>query len=134
MKYKFIEKLNEFLISMGRNDLVNTQLDCHSNVQFEMNDSPAINIDLSTDDIIIWCHLADCNYSHLDAVSASLLKSLLEYPPHNFYSGQPALNIVDDTYVLSAVLKESAVNEIQLFSESFEEFFERANELRAQLS
>ncbi|EMT6576399.1 MULTISPECIES: type III secretion system protein [Providencia] len=133
MKYKFIETLNEYLSSMGRNDLVNSQLDCHSNIQLEMNDSPAINIDLSTDDIIIWSHLADCNYSHLDAVSASLLKTLLEYPPRNFQPGQPALNIVDDIYVLSAVLKESSLNEMQLFADSLEEFFERANELSAQL-
>lgn len=134
MKYRFIEMLNEYLISMGRNDLVNSQLDCHSNIQFEMNGFPAINIDLSTDDIIIWSHLADCNYSHLDVVAASLLKLLLEHPPRSFYPGQPSLNIVDDTYILSAVLKELALSEMKLFSESFEEFFERANELRALLS
>ncbi|WP_272675107.1 type III secretion system protein [Providencia sp. PROV075] len=134
MKYRFIEVLNEYLISMGRSDLVNSQLDCHSNVQLEMNEFSAINIDLSTDDIIIWCQLVDCNYSHLDLVSATLLKSLLEYPPNNFYPGQPALNLVDNAYVLSAVLKESALNDMQLFADSFEEFFERANELSAQLS
>ncbi|EOV8089309.1 MULTISPECIES: type III secretion system protein [Providencia] len=134
MKYRFIEMLNEFLNSMGRSDLVNSKLDCHSNIQLEMNDFPAINIDLSTDDIIIWCNLADCNYSKLDLVSASLLKTLLEYPPNNFQPGQPALNIVDDVYVLSAILKQSSLNEMQLFADSFEEFFERANELSAQLS
>ncbi|ENU1226652.1 MULTISPECIES: type III secretion system protein [Providencia] len=134
MKYRFIEMLNEFLNSMGRSDLVNSKLDCHSNIQLEMNDFPAINIDLSTDDIIIWCNLADCNYSKLDLISAPLLKTLLEYPPSNFLPGQPALNIVDDVYVLSAVLKQSSLNEIQLFADSFEEFFERANELSAQLS
>ena len=134
MKYRFIEMLNEYLNSMGRSDLVNSQLDCHSNIQFEMHGFAEINIDLSTDDIIIWCSLDNCNYSHLDAVSASLLKSLLEYPPNNFYPGQPALNLVDNAYVLSAVLKESALNDMQLFADSFEEFFERANELSAQLS
>ncbi|QLR01462.1 type III secretion system protein [Providencia sp. PROV087] len=134
MKYRFIEMLNEFLNTMGRSDLVNSQLDCHSNIQFEMNGFAKINIDLSTDDIIIWCSLGNCNYSHLDATSSFLLKSLLEYPPNNFYPGQPALNIVNDAYVLSAVLKESALNNIQLFADSFEEFFERANELSAQLS
>ncbi|HBO23399.1 MULTISPECIES: type III secretion system protein [unclassified Providencia] len=134
MKYRFIEVLNEFLNTMGRSDLVNSQLDCHSNIQLEMSDTPPINIDLSTDDIIIWCHLADCNYSHLESVSSSLLTTLLEYPPRNFQPGQPALNIVDNIYVLSAVLKESAINNIQLFSDSFDEFFERANELRTQLS
>lgn len=134
MKYRFIEMLNEYLNSMGRSDLVNSQLDCHSNIQFEMNEFSAINIDLSTNDIIIWSQLVDCNYSHLDLVSATLLKSLLEYPPNNFYSGQPALNLVDNAYVLSAVLKESALNDMQLFANSFEEFFERANELSAQLT
>ncbi len=134
MKYKFVEKLNEFLNSMGRSDLVNSQLDCHSNIQLEMNDSPAINIDLSTDDIIIWCHLTDCNYSRLDSMSSVLLKTILEYSPRNFQPGQPALNIVDDTFVVSAVLKETSLNDMQLFADSFDEFFERANELRIQLS
>ncbi len=134
MKYKFVEKLNEFLNSMGRSDLVNPQLDCHSNIQLEMNDSPAINIDISTDDIIIWCYLTDCNYSRLDSVSSVLLKTILEYSPRNFQPGQPALNIVDDTFVISAVLKETSLNDMQLFADSFDEFFERANELRIQLS
>ncbi len=134
MKYKFVEKLNEFLNSMGRSDLVNSQLDCHSNIQLEMNDSPAINIDLSTDDIIIWCHLTDCNYSRLDSVSSTLLKTMLTYSPRNFQPGQPAINIVDDTFVVSAVLKEISLNDMQLFADSFDEFFERANELRNQLS
>ncbi|BBG60763.1 type III secretion system chaperone SpaK [Providencia rustigianii] len=133
MKYRFVEKLNEFLNSMGRSDLINSQLDCHSNIQLEMNDSPAINIDLSTDELIIWCNLAECNYSRLDSVSASLLRSLIEYPPRNFQPGQPALNIIDNTLVLSAVLKEKSMDNMQLFADSFEEFFERANEIRTQL-
>lgn len=49
MKYRFVEVLNEYLGEMGRDDLINTQLDCHSNIQLEMNDSPAINIDLTSD-------------------------------------------------------------------------------------
>ncbi|GAB1439390.1 type III secretion system protein [Providencia sp.] len=134
MKYRFIESLNEYLKAEGRNDLINPQLDCHSNIQLEMNDSPAINIDLSSDDIIIWCSLVPCNHSRLDSVSRLLLKSIIEYPPRNFQPGQPALNLVDDAFILSAVLKESALNETALFADSFEEFFERANELRAQLS
>ncbi|WP_265497581.1 InvB/SpaK family type III secretion system chaperone [Providencia rustigianii] len=133
MKYRFVEKLNEFLNSMGRSDLINSQLDCHSNIQLEMNDFPAINIDLSTDELIIWCNLAECNYSRLDSVSASLLRSLIEYPPRNFQPGQPALNIIDNTLVLSAVLKEKSMDNMQLFADSFEEFFERANEIRTQL-
>lgn len=134
MKYRFIETLNKYLNSMGRSDLINSQLDCHSNIQLEMNDSPAINIDLSTDDIIIWCNLTHCNYSRLDSVSGLLLKSIIEYPPRNFQPGQPALNLVDDMLIISVVLKQSALEDISLFSDSFEEFFERANELREQLS
>lgn len=134
MKYRFVETLNNYLKTMGRNDLINPSLDCHSNIQLEMNDSPAINIDLSSDDIIIWCSLAPCNYSLLDSVGSALLKSIIEYPLRNFQPGQPALNLVDDTLILSAVLKDSTLNEMSLFSDSFEEFFERANELREQLS
>lgn len=74
MKYRFVEQLNAFLNSMGRGDLVNSQLDCHSNIQLEMSDAPAINIDLSTDDLIIWCSLDECNHSRLDSSSAALLK------------------------------------------------------------
>ncbi|HEQ1859337.1 TPA: type III secretion system protein [Providencia alcalifaciens] len=134
MKYRFVEKLNEFLNSMGRSDLVNPQLDCHSNIQLEMNDAPAINIDLSSDDLIIWCNLMECNYSRLDASSAPLLKGILEYVPRNFHPGQPALNIMENNLVLSAVLKATSLDDMQLFADSFEEFFERANELRLQLS
>ncbi|UBX50518.1 type III secretion system protein [Providencia alcalifaciens] len=134
MKYRFVEKLNEFLNSMGRSDLVNPQLDCHSNIQLEMNDAPAINIDLSSDDLIIWCNLMECNYSRLDASSASLLKGILEYVPRNFHAGQPALNIMENNLVLSAVLKSASLDNMQLFADSFEEFFERATELRLQLS
>ncbi|HDN2512172.1 TPA: type III secretion system protein [Providencia rettgeri] len=134
MKYRFVETLNTYLNSMGRSDLVDQNLDCHSNIQLEMSDSPAINIDLSSDDIIIWCTLVPYNYSRVDSVSSLLLKSIIEYPLNNFYPGQPALNLVDDMLILSAVLKESALNEISLFSESLEEFFERANELREHLS
>ncbi|ETT01907.1 type III secretion system protein [Providencia sp. PROV188] len=134
MKYRFVEKLNEFLNAMGRSDLVNPQLDCHSNIQLEMSDVPAINIDLSSDDLIIWCSLMECNYSRLDASHASLLKSILEYVPRNFYPGQPALNIMENNLVLSAVLKETSLDDMQLFADSFEEFFERVNELRLQLS
>lgn len=134
MKYRFIESLNKYLSTEGRSDLINPQLDCHTNIQLEMNDSPAINIDLSSDDIIIWCALTPCNYSRLESVSSLLLKSIVEYAPRNFQPGQPALNLVDDNFILSAVLKESALNENSVFSDSFDEFFERANELRIQLS
>lgn len=33
MKYRFVEALNSFLNDMGRSDLINPQLDCHSNIQ-----------------------------------------------------------------------------------------------------
>ncbi|MEX9949361.1 CesT family type III secretion system chaperone [Providencia zhijiangensis] len=134
MKYRFVEKLNEFLNSMGRSDLINPQLDCHSNIQLEMDDAPAINIDLSSDDLIIWCNLMECNYSRLDASSASLLKDILEYVPRNFHAGQPALNLIENNLVLSAVLKATSLDNMQLFADSFDEFFERATELRLQLS
>lgn len=134
MKYRFVEQLNAFLNSMGRGDLVNSQLDCHSNIQLEMSDAPAINIDLSTDDLMIWCSLDECNHSRLDSSSAALLKNMLEYPPRNFYVGQPALSLAEDNLVLSAVLKTTSLDNMLLFADSFEEFFERANELRTQLS
>lgn len=134
MKYRFIEALNNFLNSMGRSDLVNSQLDCHSNIQLEMNDSPAINIDLSSDDLVIWCNLADFSQARFDAAAHSLLNLIVDYPPRNFQVGQPALNRVDNTLVLSAVIKEAALNDMQLFADSFEEFFERSNEFRSLLA
>lgn len=134
MKYRFVEILNEYLNSMGRSDLVSKNLDCHSNIQLEMNDSPSINIDISSDDIIIWCELMECNYSRLDSVSSPLLKSILEYPPRNFQTGQPAMNIVDDNFIMSAVLKASSLHDIEQFADSFDEFFERTNEVRTLLS
>ncbi|WP_318840054.1 hypothetical protein [Providencia sp. PROV080] len=77
MKYRFVEALNSFLNDMGRSDLINPQLDCHSNIQLEMNDAPAINIDLSSDDVIIWCHLAEYSAARFDSVSQNLLNIVL---------------------------------------------------------
>ncbi|ELX8380551.1 type III secretion system protein [Providencia vermicola] len=133
MKYRFVEALNSFLNDMGRSDLINPQLDCHSNIQLEMNDAPAINIDLSSDDVIIWCHLAEYSAARFDSVSQNLLNMIIQYPPRNFQPGQPALNLVDDVFVLSAVMKETALSHAQQFADSFEEFFERSNLFRTAL-
>lgn len=134
MKYRFVEALNTFLNSMGRNDLINPQLDCHSNIQLEMNDSPAINIDLSGDDLIIWCHLAEYSPAKFDSMAHMLLSMIVEYSPRNFQLGQPALNLIDNSLVLSAVMKESALNDTQQFADSFEEFFERSNQFQTVLA
>ncbi|EPC7690053.1 MULTISPECIES: InvB/SpaK family type III secretion system chaperone [Providencia] len=134
MKYRFVEALNTFLNSMGRSDLINPQLDCHSNIQLEMNDSPAINIDLSGDDLIIWCHLAEYSPAKFDSMVHMLLSMIVEYSPRNFQLGQPALNLIDNSLVLSAVMKESALNDTQQFADSFEEFFERSNQFQTVLA
>ncbi|MDQ5991078.1 InvB/SpaK family type III secretion system chaperone [Providencia stuartii] len=134
MKYRFVEALNTFLNSMGRSDLINPQLDCHSNIQLEMNDSPAINIDLSGDDLIIWCHLAEYSPAKFDSMAHMLLSMIVEYSPRNFQLGQPALNLIDNSLVLSAVMKESALNDTQQFADSFEEFFERSHQFQTVLA
>ncbi|HAT8007223.1 TPA: type III secretion system protein [Providencia stuartii] len=134
MKYRFVEALNTFLNSMGRSDLINPQLDCHSNIQLEMNDSPVINIDLSGDDLIIWCHLAEYSPAKFDSMAHMLLSMIVEYSPRNFQLGQPALNLIDNSLVLSAVMKESALNDTQQFADSFEEFFERSNQFQTVLA
>ncbi|EDU57892.1 type III secretion system protein [Providencia stuartii] len=134
MKYRFVEALNTFLNSMGRSDLINPQLDCHSNIQLEMNDSPAINIDLSGDDLIIWCHLAEYSPAKFDSMAHMLLSMIVEYSPRNFQLGQLALNLIDNSLVLSAVMKESALNDTQQFADSFEEFFERSNQFQTVLA
>lgn len=134
MKYRFVEALNTFLNSMGRSNLINPQLDCHSNIQLEMNDSPAINIDLSGDDLIIWCHLAEYSPAKFDSMAHMLLSMIVEYSPRNFQLGQPALNLIDNSLVLSAVMKESALNDTQQFADSFEEFFERSNQFQTVLA
>lgn len=134
MKYRFVEALNTFLNSMGRSDLINPQLDCHSNIQLEMNDLPAINIDLSGDDLIIWCHLAEYSPAKFDSMAHMLLSMIVEYSPRNFQLGQPTLNLIDNSLVLSAVMKESALNDTQQFADSFEEFFERSNQFQTVLA
>lgn len=134
MKYRFIEALNNFLNSEGRNDLINPQLDCHSTIQLELNDFPAINIDLATDDIVFWCSLADYNVASLETNSHSLLNQLLTYAPQSFQPGQPALALVDEVLVLSAVMKPEALTNSSLFAQSLEEFFERSHQLRTLLT
>lgn len=37
MKYRFLEALNDFLSAYGRDDLINSQLDCHSTIQLILN-------------------------------------------------------------------------------------------------
>ena len=133
MKYRFIDALNNFLMTSGRSDLVNSQLDCHSTIQMELNESPAINIDLSTDDVILWCVLADYEESLLETSSYFLLNQLLTYTSECFQPGQPALSIVNDQLVLTAFIKEAAINEPLLFSSSLEEFFERGRQFRTLL-
>ncbi|MHA0902022.1 InvB/SpaK family type III secretion system chaperone [Enterobacter ludwigii] len=134
MKYRFVDALNNFLLTSGRSDLVNGQFDCHSTIQLELNESPPINVDLSTDDIILWCVLADYEQRVLDSSSYSLLNQLLTYTSECFQPGQPALSIINDRLVLTAFMKEAAINEPQLFSKSLEEFFERGREFRTLLA
>ncbi|EKT60891.1 type III secretion system protein [Providencia sneebia] len=133
MKYRFVEALNNYLNLMGRKELINPQLDCHSNIQLEMNESPSINIDLSGDEIIIWSHIAEHSVVNMDMLSYSLLNMIIEYIPKHFQPGQPALHLVDDMFMLSAVIKPSALDDIQLFSGSFEEFFEYSSQIRTLL-
>lgn len=134
MKYRFLEALNDFLSAYGRDDLINSQLDCHSTIQLDLESCPPINIDLATNDIIIWSNIADYNPSYVEAVSASLLNQLITYSPRYFMAGQPALNIVDSTLVLSAVMKEEALTYQPMFAGMLEEFYERCNQLRTLFS
>lgn len=134
MKYRFVEALNTFLSTEGRQDLINSQLDCHSTIQLELNESPPINVDLVTNDVILWSNLYEYQGVNLDAVSYPLLSDLLEYNPRCFQVGQPALNITNNTFVLSAVMHEDAMNDPQLFSASLEEFYERSSRLMTLLT
>ncbi|CNH38790.1 type III secretion system protein [Yersinia massiliensis] len=133
MKYRFIEALNTFLSYEGRQDLINTQLDCHSTIQLELNESPPINVDLASEDVILWSNLYEYHSAGFDTKSGSLLSELLSYTPRNFQIGQPALNITNNTFVLSAVMPEAAMNDPQLFSASLEEFYERSHQLMTLL-
>lgn len=134
MKYRFIEALNNFLSSEGRDDLINPQLDCHSTIQLALKEFPAINIDLTTDDILFWCNIADYNAVYLEANSHALLQQLLTYTPQSFQPGQPALALVDETLVLSAVMKPEALTDPSLFAQSLEEFYERSHQLRTVMT
>ncbi|WP_145932179.1 type III secretion system protein [Yersinia bercovieri] len=134
MKYRFVEMLNTFLSSEGRQDLINSQLDCHSTIQLELNKAPAINVDLATNDIILWSNLCEYHSTNLDAISGSVLSDLLEYTPRSFQVGQPALNITNNTFVLSAVMQADAMSNPQLFSASLDEFYERSSRLMTLLT
>ncbi|HDL7825972.1 type III secretion system protein [Yersinia enterocolitica] len=134
MKYRFVDALNSFLSTEGRQDLINSQLDCHSTIQLELNESPPINVDLLTDDIILWCNIAECQMGHLEALGQNLLSELLEYTPDNFHIGQPALSFRENTLVLSAILREPALNDTQLFADSLNEFYERSHRFSTLLA
>ncbi|WP_392433375.1 type III secretion system protein [Yersinia sp. HM-2024] len=134
MKYRFVDALNSFLSTEGRQDLINSQLDCHSTIQLELNEAPPINIDLLTDDIILWCRISECQMNHLESLGQNLLSELLEYAPRNFHIGQPALSFREDTLVLSAILREPALNDTQLFADSLNEFYERSHRLSTLLA
>nr|AGM14900.1 YsaK [Yersinia enterocolitica] len=134
MKYRFVDALNSFLSTEGRQDLINSQLDCHSTIQLELNESPPINVDLLTDDIILLCSIAECQMGHLEALGQNLLSELLEYTPGNFHIGQPALSFRENTLVLSAILREPALNDTQLFADSLNEFYERSHRFSTLLA
>ncbi|AJJ62453.1 InvB/SpaK family type III secretion system chaperone [Yersinia aldovae] len=134
MKYRFVDALNSFLSTEGRQDLINSQLDCHSTIQLELNEAPPINVDLLTNDIILWSNLSECQMGHLEALGHTLLSELLEYTPRNFQIGQPALSFMDNTLVLSAVMREEAMNDSQLFADSLNEFYERSHRLTTLLT
>ncbi|HDL6961221.1 TPA: type III secretion system protein [Yersinia enterocolitica] len=134
MKYRFVEALNSFLSTEGREELINSQLDCHSTIQLELNEAPPINVDLLTDDIILWSNLSECQIGHLEALGQTLLSELLEYTPRNFQVGQPALSFMDNALVLSAVMREESMNDSQLFADSLNEFYERSHRLTTLLA
>ncbi len=124
MKYHFLEAMNDFLRAYRRDDLINSQLDCHSIIQLDLESYTLIKIDLATNDIIIWSNIADYNLSYIEAVSASLLNKLINYSPRYFMAGQPALNIIDSTLVLSAVMKEESLTYQPMFAGMLEEFYD----------
>ncbi|ANI31041.1 type III secretion system protein [Yersinia entomophaga] len=129
MKYKFIEMLNVFLSSVGRDDLVNKNLDCHSTVQLELDGRQAINVDMHSDDIILWMSLSEYIPSRIEQVSVRLLNSILEYQSSCFQPGQPALLVHDNLLIMSAVLNSAALDDLSLFANSLEEFFDRSTHL-----
>jgi hypothetical protein len=100
----------------------------------ELNEFPAINIDLSTDNILLWCAIAEHNPAYIEICSYTLLTQLLTYISQNFQPGQPALHLVDEILVLSAVMKQEAVITPSLFAHSLEEFFARSHQLRTLLT
>ncbi|MEY4922179.1 MAG: hypothetical protein RLY17_896 [Pseudomonadota bacterium] len=134
MKYRFVDALNSFLSIEGRQDLINSQLDCHSTIQLSLNEVPPINVDLLTNDIILWSSLSECQMEQLEALGHVLLSELLEYTPRNFQVGQPALSFMDNTLLLCAVMREGAMNDSQLFADSLNEFYERSHRLTALLT
>lgn len=134
MKYRFVEALNKFLLSEGRSDLINPQLDCHSTIQLELNESPPINIDLSGNDVILWSYLSESQIEHLKPIAYQLLSDLLAYAPRNFPAGQPALNCADNNLLLSGMMHEDALNDSELFAATLEEFYERSHQLTTLLT
>lgn len=134
MKYRFVEALNNFLLSEGRKDLINTQLDCHSTIQLELNELSPINIDLSGNDVILWSCLSESQIEHLKPISYPLLSDLLEYAPRCFPAGQPAMNYSDNNIVLSGVMHEDAMTDPELFAATLEEFYERSHQLTTLLT
>ncbi|HHL2560655.1 TPA: type III secretion system protein [Yersinia enterocolitica] len=134
MKYRFVEALNSFLSTEGREELINSQLDCHSTIQLELNEASPINVDLLTNDIILWSNLPECQMGHLEALGQTLLSELLEYTPRNFQVGQPALSFMDNSLVLSAVMREESMNDAELFADSLNEFYERSHRLTTMLA
>ncbi|EKN3346586.1 type III secretion system protein [Yersinia ruckeri] len=126
MKYRFIEMLNEFLQSVGRDDLINAELDCHSTIQLELDNMPPINVDMQTDDVILWTAISEYEPVRIEVASIPLLNSILEYQTSCFMPGQPALQINDNSLIMSGILRDEALTEPMLFGASLEEFFDRS--------
>lgn len=126
MKHLFIEMLNSYLTDYGRVDMINKNIDIHSTISLDLNNTFPINIDLSNDDVILWTSFGKYSEMDVQRLSFYFFQFIITGYSSLYQRGQPILYISDGYLVLSATLLERALQEKDFFKQSIEYFYEKS--------
>ncbi|EBD2439639.1 TPA: hypothetical protein ACOP2N_004579 [Salmonella enterica] len=108
MRINIAELILKIMHDSGLSELVDTELDDHSVITFNMKDKlPPIHIINNEDDEVwIWTTLGEFSFNSLNYYSLKLLPLMLTYNEDIFILGQPCLYLDNNVLTLRAMIKE----------------------------
>lgn len=109
MRTNIAELILKIMYDSGLSELVDTELDDHSTITFNMKDKlPPIHlINNEDDEVWIWTILGEFSVNSLNYYSLKLLPLMLTYNEDMFVLGQPCLYLDNNVLTLRAMIKES---------------------------